>query len=791
MRNLLQLLITLCITSIGWSQQLPVNCDLAVPGCTTPSFPVTGTNPSYDIEDFTTGSISNPSSNPNGSNAGCLLSGETVSTFITINIVTSGVFEWSLIGLDGSGNPSNSGCFDWIMWPNVAGNACTGINGNTLPPVACNWNGSCNANTGMANPSNYPPGASSTSYESPLTVTAGQSFVLCLSNYSFTAQNVNLDFFGSAQVSCGADAPDQTICEGSSATVTINTSGLPSPEFEWLVTTGVSDPSSGTNVMVTPTVTTTYLVEVYQAPFGANPAYLDTAEFTITVAPLPDPNAGPDQNICLGQPILLNGTIGSSTNTPSWQAIVPPGLLPPATASFSPSFSSLTPTVTVNQPGTYYFILRESSTLCGIGRDTVVVVVSELFVSASKVNPACFGYNDGQITITSVGATEYSFDNGVTWQTSATQGGFTVGTYDVCARNAFGCEKCTTITLTQPVEVVASVSPNVSICLTKETEIYASATGGTSFTYDWDFTSSTLDTQLVSPVSTTTYTVVAVNQIGCMSQPKTVTVTIMPLPIPQISVDEPLKCEPALFTLTNTTDPTMSASTFWLINGEDFINVNTVQPIALYAGNYDVQLIVVSPDGCIDSTTFVQFLHVQPKPNARFNWNPNPVMMFDTEVRFINSSTDADSFEWFFENGIPSNSILEHPTAIFPDGIIDNYDVTLIATSDLGCTDTAIYQVVVYPEVILYAPNAFTPNGDEFNHTWQVFMEGIDIYEFELLMFDRWGEIVWESHDITAKWDGSYKGKIMPTGTYQWTIRTKDALNDKKHTFKGSVSILK
>ena len=78
--NLTLVLLLVCYNVIG--QQAPVNCDLAIPGCSTPGFMINGTNPPYNIVDFQTGSISNPSSNPQGVNSGCLLTGETVSTFI-------------------------------------------------------------------------------------------------------------------------------------------------------------------------------------------------------------------------------------------------------------------------------------------------------------------------------------------------------------------------------------------------------------------------------------------------------------------------------------------------------------------------------------------------------------------------------------------------------------------------------------------------------------------------------------------------------------------------------------
>jgi gliding motility-associated-like protein len=102
-----------------------------------------------------------------------------------------------------------------------------------------------------------------------------------------------------------------------------------------------------------------------------------------------------------------------------------------------------------------------------------------------------------------------------------------------------------------------------------------------------------------------------------------------------------------------------------------------------------------------------------------------------------------------------------------------------------------LIKVPVKPEVLIYAPNAFTPDGDEFNQSWSVIMEGIDITVFDLLVYNRWGEVIWASKDVNATWDGTYKGKIVPAGIYNWTIRTKDALNDKKYEFTGSITVLR
>jgi gliding motility-associated-like protein len=99
--------------------------------------------------------------------------------------------------------------------------------------------------------------------------------------------------------------------------------------------------------------------------------------------------------------------------------------------------------------------------------------------------------------------------------------------------------------------------------------------------------------------------------------------------------------------------------------------------------------------------------------------------------------------------------------------------------------------VIVLPEVLLYAPNTFTPDDDEFNQDWGIYISGVDIYDFELLIFNRWGQIIWESHDPSATWDGTYNGEYVQQGTYTWTIEAKDLVNDNKYEFNGFINVLK
>lgn len=113
--------------------------------------------------------------------------------------------------------------------------------------------------------------------------------------------------------------------------------------------------------------------------------------------------------------------------------------------------------------------------------------------------------------------------------------------------------------------------------------------------------------------------------------------------------------------------------------------------------------------------------------------------MFNTQILFNNGSVGANSYEWSFEQGSPAISTLENPTTLLPDGTIGVYEVSLIAISELGCADTTVLDINVYPEVHIYAPNTFTPDGNDFNQDWQVYIEGIDIFDFNLTVFNRWG----------------------------------------------------
>ena len=94
--------------------------------------------------------------------------------------------------------------------------------------------------------------------------------------------------------------------------------------------------------------------------------------------------------------------------------------------------------------------------------------------------------------------------------------------------------------------------------------------------------------------------------------------------------------------------------------------------------------------------------------------------------------------------------------------------------------------------LVYYIPNAFTPDGDTYNETFQpVFTSGFDPYDFKLLIFNRWGEVVWESNDASVGWDGTYNGKLVQNGTYVWKVEFKTLSNDERIMRTGHVNVIR
>ena len=195
-----------------------------------------------------------------------------------------------------------------------------------------------------------------------------------------------------------------------------------------------------------------------------------------------------------------------------------------------------------------------------------------------------------------------------------------------------------------------------------------------------------------------------------------------------------------------------------------------------------------------NSATATNLICVEAYPNAAFSPSENELTTIQTEVHFTNNTTGAVVYEWNFGDGSASTSTV-NPSHTYPE-IAENYIVELVATSPLGCSDTAYSTIQVEEALLFYVPNTYTPDDDNFNEIFKpVFTSGFDPYDYTLLIFNRWGEIVFESHDANVGWNGTYgsNGEILMVqdGTYTWKIEFKTLATDERKMVVGHVNVIR
>jgi gliding motility-associated-like protein len=209
---------------------------------------------------------------------------------------------------------------------------------------------------------------------------------------------------------------------------------------------------------------------------------------------------------------------------------------------------------------------------------------------------------------------------------------------------------------------------------------------------------------------------------------------------------------------------------------------------------FDVELIVTNDLGCQDIIYVDNYIQIIPTPVASFTYSPTVLTLSNSETNFTNQSINSDEYLWNFGYDAPTSGS-ENPTHTFPSDESGSYEVQLTAYSyGQTCTDIAWATVVVEDVIVFYVPNVFTPDNDIFNQIWKpIFTSGYDSYDYHLILFNRWGETVWESYNAEEGWNGYYAGRneLVEDGVYVWTIEFKETMSDKRHKHDGFVTILK
>ena len=446
--------------------------------------------------------------------------------------------------------------------------------------------------------------------------------------------------------------------------------------------------------------------------------------------------------------------------------------------------------------GTYKVVVTDNNNC----KDSVQVTVGEpsvVQVVPSSDTTICIG-GTATLTANASGGTSgytYHWDQGLGTGKTQTVSPSSNTVYTVYAEDANGCSsasKTVRVDLHPPLQV--STSPDAAICPGKTATLTASGSGGSGsgYSYNWSNGSSG-SSVIVSPGSTKEYIVTLEDACETPAVKDTVKVKLDPLPNVKITGQDLEGCRPVDATLVNATPPSMVGGecTWNLGNGQEIKDCDTISSQFKKPGCYDVQLSVESPEGCMDSTSRSNFVCVRPYPQADFTSKPQETSVQDPEVRFTNFSTGASQYRWNI-GGLDTSQEL-HPTHRFPADEKGTYEVCLRAENSYECRDSICKEVMVKGEFVLYVPNAFTPDGDGVNDKFGPVVQGAERSDYRFMIYDQWGQKIFETKDPAKKWDGSVNGDRTSSRTdvFVWRIITKNKYTGESIEKKGHVTLVR
>jgi gliding motility-associated-like protein len=199
------------------------------------------------------------------------------------------------------------------------------------------------------------------------------------------------------------------------------------------------------------------------------------------------------------------------------------------------------------------------------------------------------------------------------------------------------------------------------------------------------------------------------------------------------------------------------------------------------AGNVVLSVSSIENGPCGNVSTSLK-VKINPSPTAGFAASTYTVILPADAVIFTNQSAGATIHRWDFGDGTGSSAV--SPSKKYRE--VGYYNVRLIVKNELQCADTTERLITVISSIKL--PTAFTPNGDKLNDTFHPYTAGV--VEYDLMIFNRWGELIFRSTDINVGWDGTFNGKPCQQDAYVWKADMK-FFDGRTFSDTGSITLIR
>lgn len=446
--------------------------------------------------------------------------------------------------------------------------------------------------------------------------------------------------------------------------------------------------------------------------------------------------------------ILCNGGTGSAS-------VMIAGGNPPYTYSWNPT-GQTTSTATGLSQGIYTVTITDASGCSAT--DTVLITEPTALTTTITSTNSCGSSGSASVNVTGgVPAYTYLWSNGASVNLAT---GLSPGNYSVLITDANGCTNTASVTISSGNPLSATISASSSSVCSGNT---ATLTAGGGGSYSWN-TGQTSSSISVSPTGTSSYTVV-VDSSGC-TDTAAITIHVMATPTAVISPNTSI-CSGSSVTLT------AGGGGNYLWNTGATTSSIVAAPTS--TGTYSV---IVSAGSCSDTAVGTVVV------------NSNPVASISSNATITSGQTvtltagGGVTYSW--NSGETESVLIISPT------ITTYYCVTVTDTN--LCTDTACATIIVEPidcSGNVFIPNAFSPNDDGMNDYFKIHYPNANcIKELYITIYDRWGEKIFESNEITFQWNGIYKSKKLNTAVFVYVLEIN--YKDGKQTIqKGNLSLIR
>ena len=593
-----------------------------------------------------------------------------------------------------------------------------------------------------------------------------------------SSDSLAIQVFDLPVVNLGVD--NSEICIGESISLNTNPGYI---NYDWSPSTISSNSDT-----YTPTSLTDNQISVTITADGGCTSS-DSLELTIFDLPTVEVSLS-DSVICLGESIAVNSTSGYVNY--DW------------TPAILNSTNQITPVLTE----TNYLVEVTDINGCKSTDDANLVINQstpiDLTVNGNNTTTICIGEEIDLVASLGFDSYTWSIPNVLSNQTTYVPSELSDNQFSVIGTNQFGCNSTSALNITInsiPTPSLISVfsdsaqtiPQSINLCAGVSDIKFSSNISSPTNPVEWVFVDgngaiiengqNTSELAVSFPI-VEDY-ILEFREYGSQNcfTPQQIEIKVNPNPVLDVSYVEDCYKDSVFFTNNSSVDTTIQ-SVLWSVDGYSFNSYNLSYPLDNDSKVFELSIVDVLNCSSSLSTTFVP----SDRPYVDFYHEPEKITILNPEVSFINLSSNDDTILWDFGD----NQTSDEWEPIHTYDSLGWFEVILKVQNNEGCADSIAKQLLVENNLIYYFPSSFTPDGDGLNDKFGVSGFRIDkIQNYQFQITNRWGEIVFYSEDVNAKWDGkTSQGNDAMPGSYLWSVRIVDELGKVTRKF-GDFTLLR